>query len=78
MQEEITLCEQINDSEVEKTIIFCDVESITQSEFEAVGQKDIKPQYKFLVWSFEYSNQTEIEYNGQRLTVYRTYKRKKW
>lgn len=37
MQEEITLCEQINDSEVEKTIIFCDVESITQSEFEAVG-----------------------------------------
>ena len=41
MQEEITLCEQINDSEVEKTIIFCDVESITQSEFEAVGQKDI-------------------------------------
>ena len=49
MQEEITLCEQINDSEVEKTIIFCDVESITQSEFEAVGQKDIKPQYKFLV-----------------------------
>ena len=69
-------CEQINDSEVEKTIIFCDVESITQSEFEAVGQKDIKPQYKFLVWSFEYSNQTEIEYNGQRLTVYRTYKRK--
>ena len=76
MQEEITLCEQINDSEVEKTIIFCDVESITQSEFEAVGQKDIKPQYKFVVWSFEYSNQTEIEYNGQRLTVYRTYKRK--
>lgn len=74
MQEEITLCEQINDSEVEKTIIFCDVESITQSEFEAVGQKDIKPQYKFVVWSFEYSNQTEIEYNGQRLTVYRTYK----
>lgn len=49
MQEEITLCEQINDSEVEKTIIFCDVESITQSEFEAVGQKDIKPQYKFVV-----------------------------
>lgn len=76
MQEEIMLCEQINDSEVEKTIIFCDVESITQSEFEAVGQKDIKPQYKFVVWSFEYSNQTEIEYNGQRLTVYRTYKRK--
>lgn len=69
MQEEITLCEQINDSEVEKTIIFCDVESITQSEFEAVGQKDIKPQYKFVVWSFEYSNQTEIEYNGQRLPL---------
>ena len=62
MQEEITLCEQINDSEVEKTIIFCDVESITQSEFEAVGQKDIKPQYKFLRELEQHRWQCELEH----------------
>ena len=67
MPGEITLIEQINDTETEETTIFCEVDSITQSEFEAAGQKDIKPSYKFTVWSFEYNGQTEAEYKGQRL-----------
>ena len=75
MPGEITLIEQINDTKTEKTTIFCEVDSITQSEFEAAGQKDIKPSYKFTVWSFEYNDQTEVEYCGQRLTIYRTYQR---
>ena len=75
MPGEITLIEQINDTETEETTIFCEVDSITQSEFEAAGQKDIKPSYKFTVWSFEYNDQTEVEYCGQRLTIYRTYQR---
>ena len=65
MPGEITLIEQINDTETEETTIFCEVDSITQSEFEAAGQKDIKPSYKFTVWSFEYNDQTEVEYCGQ-------------
>lgn len=72
---EITLKEQINDEETEEITVLCEVDSITQSEFEAAGQKDIKPRYKFTVWVFEYNDQTELEYNGQRLTIYRTYRR---
>lgn len=72
---EITLKEQINETETAEATVFCEVESITQSEFGAAGQKDIKPSYKFVVWAFEYNNQTELEYNGQRLTIYRTFER---
>ena len=51
---------------------------ITLSGDNYVNYKDVFNWYVWLLetWSFEYSNQTEIEYNGQRLTVYRTYKRK--
>ena len=73
---EITLREKINTTQVEETTIFCEVESITQSEYIAAGQKDIKPRYKFTVWAFEYNNQTEVEYEGQKLTIYRTYNKK--
>lgn len=72
---EITLVEAINSTEEENTTIYAEVESITQSEFVAAGKKDIKPAYKFIVWQFEYSGQTDVRYNGQRLTVYRTFPR---
>ena len=41
----------------------------------SLRQKDRKPKYKFVIWAFEYQDETEIEYNGQRLTVYRTFRR---
>ena len=75
MYGEITLIEAVNSTETEKTGVFAEVYSITQSEFATAGQKDIKPAYKFSVWQFEYDGQTEILYNGMRLTVYRTFLR---
>lgn len=72
---EITLITQLNSSETVQNTVFCEVQDITQSEFAAAGQKDRKPKYKFVVWAFEYQDETEIEYNGQRLTVYRTFRR---
>lgn len=75
MYGEITLIEPINDEEIEKTTVYAEVCSVTQSEYVAAGKQDIKPAYKFEVWQFEYSGQTDIMYNGQRLTVYRTYQR---
>lgn len=75
MYGEITLREAVNDSEIEETEVFAEVESITQSEFAAAGKKDIKPAYKFSIWQFEYNGQTDILYKGMRLTVYRTFPR---
>ncbi len=73
MQGEITLREQINEEKLDEQTIFADVYGITQSEFAAAGQKDLKPSYKFTVWKFEYNGQTEVEYDGHILTVYRTF-----
>ena len=33
----------------------------------------MKARYKFNVWSNEYKDEQEVEFNGQRLTIYRTY-----
>ena len=72
---EITLKEQVNETDIEQITICCEVDSITQSEYATAGVKDIKPSYKFTVWAHEYNDQTELEYNGQRLIVYRTYRK---
>ena len=72
---EITLIEQL-DHAVEETTVYADKGSITQSEFAAAGQKDIKPECCFTVWSFEYAGQTELIHNGTRYTVYRTFQKK--
>lgn len=73
MYDEIVLKQAINDSEVKRETVFAEIDSITQNEFNVAGQNGIKASYKFTVYKFEYGNQTDIEYAGIRLTVYRTY-----
>lgn len=57
----------------EKTSVFADVESISQSEFLAAGQNGHKPELRFLVWRADYSGQQYVDYNGKRYSIYRTY-----
>lgn len=49
------------------------VEPIGRDEFVAAGQKGMKARYKFNVWANEYNDEQEVEYNGRRLTIYRSY-----
>lgn len=49
------------------------VEPIGRDEFVAAGQKGMKARHKFEVWSNEYNEQSEIEFNNRRLSIYRTY-----
>jgi len=72
---EITLLEDIDDKEVKRISIFAEKGSITQSEYEAAGQKDLRPQYKFTVYAFEYNDETKLEYNGCEYYIYRTYQK---
>ena len=74
MDKELVLIRKINSSEIERKTVFAKEDSIIQSEYVAAAQKDIKPSHKFTIWSFEYSGQTEVEYEGVQLYVYRTYK----
>lgn len=53
--------------------VFCNVRSVTQSEFYQAAQMGIKPEYRFIMFKYDYQNEMIIEYNGVRYSVYRTY-----
>lgn len=57
-----------------KTEVFCEVDSITRTEFYAAANTEIQPDLKFTVFFGDYSGQMVIEYNSARFTVYRTYR----
>lgn len=61
---------------VTKTQIYCQVESISQSEFFEAGRNGLNPQYKFITFFGDYDNEPIVEYKGQTYAVYRTYLRK--
>ncbi len=71
----IKLITAISESETAETETLAEVYGVTQNEFAAAGKKDIKPSYKFVIWSFEYGGQTDITYMNQRFTVYRIHPR---
>ena len=60
-----------------KTKVFCDVRSISQSEWFEAGRNGIDhPAFTFVINRNEYKNQQIVEYRGERYGVYRTYRAK--
>lgn len=60
-----------------RTEVFCDVRSVTQTEWFEAGRNGIQhPAYIFVINRNEYSGEQIVEYEGQRYGVYRTYKAK--
>lgn len=56
-----------------KTQIFCQVESVTRSEFYSAGRNGLNPEFKFIIFAGDYSGETEIEFRGDSYSIYRTY-----
>ena len=53
--------------------IFCEVQSVTRSEFFDAGRAGLNPEFVFRVFFADYEGETICEYNDQRYTIYRTY-----
>ena len=60
-------------TETEKTV-FCEISSITQSEFYAAAETEFNPEYRFTVFFGDYEGETIAKYNGARYSIYRTYR----
>lgn len=60
-------------TETEKTI-FCEVDSVSQSEFFAAENTELNPEYKFTIFFGDYDGQSLVKFNGARYSVYRTYR----
>lgn len=53
--------------------MYCDVRSVTQSEWFEGGRNGLNPEYRFTMFAPEYHGEQICEFNGNRYTIYRTY-----
>lgn len=60
-------------TETEKTI-YCEVDSISQTEFYAAANTELNPEYRFTIFFGDYKGESLVKFNGARYSVYRTYR----
>lgn len=53
--------------------LFAAIESVSRREWAEAGRNGLKPEIKITTAAINYSGEKEIEYNGTRYSVYRTY-----
>ena len=54
--------------------VFAEVESITQTEFYAARDAQIKPEFRFRVFFGDYKGEEILEYQKVRYAIYRTFR----
>ena len=54
--------------------VFCQVDSVTMSEFFEGGRNGLNPEYRFTMFYGDYNGEKIIEYNGNTYGVYRVYR----
>ena len=54
--------------------VFCRVGGISRREWFDAGHSGLKPELMLSVFFGDYSGEKTVEYNGNRYTVYRTYR----
>ena len=57
-----------------ETTVFCEIDSITQSEFYAAADTELNPEYRFTIFFGDYNGENIVKYNGVRYAIYRTYR----
>lgn len=60
-------------TETERTV-YCEVDSVSQSEFFAAENTELNPEYRFTIFFGDYDGQSLVKFNGARYSVYRTYR----
>ncbi|WP_195510119.1 phage head closure protein [Clostridium tyrobutyricum] len=74
IQKDVDYDEVGNQIPIEKKIsILCGKKSVGRTEFYNAAANNLKPEIVFEIHGYEYSGETEVEFNGKRYTVIRTY-----
>ena len=60
-------------TEKERTV-YCEVDSISQTEFYAAANTELNPEYRFTIFFGDYEGESLVKFNGARYSVYRTYR----
>jgi len=73
--QEITLDDYGNEEATDtESTVFCEVASITQTEFYAAADTQLNPEFRFTVFFGDYNGEQIVIYNGVRYSIYRTYR----
>lgn len=56
--------------------VFADVTSVTGSEWFEGGRNGIVPEYRIIVFKYDYQGEQLLRYNGTVYQIYRTYERR--
>ena len=54
--------------------LYCEVDSISQSEFYSAANTELNPEYRFSVFFGDYQDEEICAYKGTRYSIYRTYR----
>lgn len=57
-----------------KTVILCNVESVSRHEHYAAAAHELQPEIIFIVNQYDYSGEKEVEFEGVKYYVIRSYK----
>lgn len=57
------------------TDVFCNVSSVTASEFFEGGRSGLNPSYRMTLFFGDYHDEKMLEYNGKTYAIYRTYQK---
>lgn len=63
----------VQTTETEKRQVFCQVNSVTRSEFFEAGRNGLNPEYVFTMFFGDYDDERLVEYRDKRYAIYRTY-----
>ncbi len=53
--------------------VFCQVDSVTRSEFFEGGRNGLNPQFRMTMFAGDYQEETMLAYKGKTYGIYRTY-----
>ena len=56
-----------------RTEIMALYESVSQNEFYKAGEAGLRPEFRLTTAIIDYNGEKEVEYNGARYGIYRTY-----
>lgn len=63
-----------NETSVEtKKEVFCEVRSVSKTEYYSAGETGHRPVFRFDVFRYDYNNEKLAEYDGQKYYIYRVY-----
>lgn len=75
ISQEITLDDYGNEETTDtENTVFCEVASITQTEFYAAADTQLNPEFRFTVFFGDYNGEQIVIYNGVRYSIYRIYR----